>query len=417
MNITKKIQYSGFAGIHRLVLAGIIIAGIFSFGTNAFAVDLTARQDIKLPKYPAVMLIHEKIEKAGIPIDGVSGWPVKRIDFTSAATDEQMQQAWEIATGFDYEKALDEIKAGEGLITSYGGKVPELTEDGQISVANISGDPYIYFRANGEIHHILGSSSFEISPHETTDALTGEKMKVGDFVIGMIDRSLENGQDGEDSSLHGIWIKWDSVKAQLIEEIKASGGLSMEGGFASTAGLNATNSVSLVEKITTAIANLGIQIKDGIVIITKLATETLFAKTARIQRLEMVDKATGDIWCTWVENGDWHKEQGSCDSLDNVHSGSQNSVEPPSQPQPASEPSEVPVVETPPTEDQPPVEITPEITPEIIPEITPEDTSGGGDVIIEEVPVPEPPVEPVSPTEPAPPAEPAPVETLVENSQ
>ena len=47
--------------------------------------------------------------------------------------------------------------------------------------------------------------------------------------------------------------------------------------------------------------------------------DRITAKTARIERLEeverlqMIDKATGEIYCTWIENGEWKKVQGECD--------------------------------------------------------------------------------------------------------
>lgn len=289
-------------------LVTVVFLGFSLFGSLALA---------KNNPTPPVYLCTKSIELAGIPIYGVSGWPVKRIDFREEATEEQKQQAWDIVKNFDYEKELAEFLASSSepsIITSYGSGIPNLTQDGQITVAQVNGHPYIYFQADGKTQHILGASSFEISAHETTDALSGEKMQVGDFVIGMIDQNLNNGATPEDSSMHGIWVKWSSVKAQLIEEIKASGGLSPAGGFASGA-ISGVEAVSFVDKVKTAILGLGITIKDGIVSIVNLAVENFSAKTARIEKLEMVDKATGDIYCTWIENGENKKERGSCKSL------------------------------------------------------------------------------------------------------
>src|SRR3989344_2962442 len=283
----------------KIKIYTLIVFCLVFTGANVFAQGLGLGQNISKEdwfKHSPALLLHNNIEEAGIPIYGVAfdEGKVQRISFSETASDEQMQKAWEIVNEFDYEKELAKAKAGEGLLTAYGDKIPELTKDGQISVATVNGMPYVYFQADGETHHIMGSSSFEISPKETIDALSGEKMQVGDFVIGMIDRSLENGKEGEESSLHGVWVKWSSVKAELIKEIKASG-----------AGLNTIEGVdgssSIVEKITNTLASLGVKIKDGIFTVASLATEKLFAKTARIQRLEMEDKATGEIWCTWVE--------------------------------------------------------------------------------------------------------------------
>jgi len=30
--------------------------------------------------------------------------------------------------------------------------------------------------------------------------------------------------------------------------------------------------------------------------------------------MEMVDSATGDIYCTWIQNGEWQKTKGACDN-------------------------------------------------------------------------------------------------------
>jgi hypothetical protein len=30
-----------------------------------------------------------------------------------------------------------------------------------------------------------------------------------------------------------------------------------------------------------------------------------------------VDKATGEIYCTWIENGEWKKVKGECEAMSN----------------------------------------------------------------------------------------------------
>jgi len=46
-----------------------------------------------------------------------------------------------------------------------------------------------------------------------------------------------------------------------------------------------------------------------------LEVEKLKAKTARLEKIEMVDQVTGEIWCTWIENGEWIKVLGDCDNV------------------------------------------------------------------------------------------------------
>jgi len=41
--------------------------------------------------------------------------------------------------------------------------------------------------------------------------------------------------------------------------------------------------------------------------------EKLTTKTIRIERLEIVDKITGEVHCTWIEKGVWRETKGECD--------------------------------------------------------------------------------------------------------
>jgi len=61
----------------------------------------------------------------------------------------------------------------------------------------------------------------------------------------------------------------------------------------------------------TNLSSLGFLIKNGIFYIRDLAV----TETARIQGLEMVDKTTGEIYCTWIDNGEWQKAKGECGSV------------------------------------------------------------------------------------------------------
>ncbi len=46
-----------------------------------------------------------------------------------------------------------------------------------------------------------------------------------------------------------------------------------------------------------------------------LEVQKLKAKTVVAEQIEMQDKTTGEIWCTWIENGEWVKEQGPCPEI------------------------------------------------------------------------------------------------------
>ncbi|OGZ18691.1 MAG: hypothetical protein A2175_00150 [Candidatus Nealsonbacteria bacterium RBG_13_42_11] len=103
-----------------------------------------------------------------------------------------------------------------------------------------------------------------------------------------------------------------------------------------------------------------------------LEVEKLKAKTIAAEQIEMKDKNTGEIYCTWIENGEWIKAKGEC---------GESQQSPPEQP-----PVEEPPPEEPPTDEQPPPEEPPVEEPPV------------------EEPTPEPPVE-------QPPVEPLPGET------
>ena len=100
-------------------------------------------------------------------------------------------------------------------------------------------------------------------------------MKEGDIVMGMIDKTM-SGND----ALHGVWVKWDSVKAQLLAEAK--GELSKTGtlGEGSVAGVQTE---TLLGKVTNVLFSLGISVKDGVAQITQLAVKKLSAKNARVE--------------------------------------------------------------------------------------------------------------------------------------
>ena len=77
-----------------------------------------------------ISLCDQVIKDAGIPIDGISGWPVERIDFKPEATRAQRDQAWQIVRSFDAEaerkKISDEKTAIEQKLSSLGITVEEL---------------------------------------------------------------------------------------------------------------------------------------------------------------------------------------------------------------------------------------------------------------------------------------------------
>jgi chemotaxis protein histidine kinase CheA len=78
-------------------------------------------------------------------------------------------------------------------------------------------------------------------------------------------------------------------------------------------GASASNSITSL--LANLLSNTGITIQNGLTTIKNLAVTTFSAKTARIDHIEMVDSATGDIYCTWIENGEWKRVKGDCSSV------------------------------------------------------------------------------------------------------
>ena len=74
---------------------------------------------------------------------------------------------------------------------------------------------------------------------------------------------------------------------------------------------------SFIGKVKTILSSLGLAIEDGVAFIRDLTVEKLTVKdTMRINKMEMVDQATGQVYCTWIENGEWIKTQGGCNKIE-----------------------------------------------------------------------------------------------------
>ncbi len=189
------------------------------------------------------------------------------------------------------------------------GAATESDTNGSLVVDSTNGR--LYFRYGGAWHYVAQTAGFQIPDFETIDPLSGDQIKEGDLVLGTINQTFEDG------ALHGVWVKWDSVKQELIKELKGQAGATSPSDLAALdSALNAPVTVeTLLGKVTNALFSLGISIKDGVTTIANLTVQRFSAKTARVERLEMVDKATGEAYCTWIENGEWMKAKGECGSV------------------------------------------------------------------------------------------------------
>jgi len=187
---------------------------------------------------------------------------------------------------------------------------PPTESDSNGSIVVNSGDyPGIYFRYGNTWKYAAEVGGFQIPKYENTDPITGEQIKDNDIVLGMINKVYG------DEGLHGIWVKWDSVKAELIKELQAQGISPTTGTTGSVVTIDGVDTTTMAERVGNVLSTLGISIMDGVTNITTLATQKFSTDTATVKGLQMVDKATGDIYCTWIENGEWQKTKGECGSI------------------------------------------------------------------------------------------------------
>lgn len=150
------------------------------------------------------------------------------------------------------------------LVTRVKNGTPSESDDnGSLVVDSANGR--LYFRYGSAWHYIAQTAGFQIPNYEIKDPISGEQIKEGDLVIGKIDQTVKDG------ALHGVWTKASNI-----------------------------------------VASLGITAKDGVTLVKNMIADKITAKVARVNKLEMVDQATGGIYCMWVENDAWKKERGGC---------------------------------------------------------------------------------------------------------
>lgn len=190
------------------------------------------------------------------------------------------------------------------------GAASESDANGALVVDSTNGR--LYFRYGSAWHYVAQTAGFQIPAFEAVDPISGEQIKEGDVVLGLINQTFE------DNALHGVWVKWDSVKEDLLKEIKAGGEISLTESVVSGSSnaVVAEGSGTLLDSVKNVLLSLGISITNGITYVTNLATESFQAKVARVEQLEMIDRSSGDVWCTWLEGGEWRKTKGECGSVE-----------------------------------------------------------------------------------------------------
>ena len=71
------------------------------------------------------------------------------------------------------------------------------------------------------------------------------------------------------------------------------------------------------EQLRTSLASLGLTIteKGNLELGEMKANIGEIQELENVNKLEMVDQATGEVYCTWIENGEWVKVKGRCSTL------------------------------------------------------------------------------------------------------
>jgi len=122
-------------------------------------------------------------------------------------------------------------------------------------------------------------------------------------------------------------IKYDKIPLYILEVVKQQQldiqalqqrlGITPESIAVTPAGTVGDGEVSSVSPSSLAdlLKSLGMQLADGVASLKEIVADKLTVATARVSGLEMVDKATGSAYCTWIENGEWQKAEGDCSSV------------------------------------------------------------------------------------------------------
>ena len=111
------------------------------------------------------------------------------------------------------------------------------------------------------------------------------------------------------------------VKQQQIDinALKQRAGINVGEMIINQAGSIGEGQISSVtpSSVSKILSQLGMSLADGVAKFKGVFADRLVVKTARINKMEMVDDATGEIYCAWIQNGEWQKIKGECSPSNN----------------------------------------------------------------------------------------------------
>jgi len=192
--------------------------------------------------------------------------------------------------------------------TAFGGGqgVFSIGESVTVPTANPVSAALFYVELGGMYVYDSSGTATLLSPH---DPKTGEWIFLSKNTITGRELRVEMEQLVKylDDTFGTDFVK-EFQDGQLVEEDGTMGDGTVDG---------ATGEQSVfVLKIKQALASLGLFVENGIAQLKEVVTDKLTAKTARIEKMEMVDAITGDIYCTWIERGEMKKVKARCDQIE-----------------------------------------------------------------------------------------------------
>jgi hypothetical protein len=115
------------------------------------------------------------------------------------------------------------------------------------------------------------------------------------------------------SSLH-IGLIAEEAPKEILGENKKSIDLYK---FVSYIGIGVKAIAEKLQNITSSTIDF---VSNAVSYVKELIAEKIIAKRARLDKIEMVDQYTGEIYCVWIENGEWKKVKGECDANSTINS-------------------------------------------------------------------------------------------------
>jgi hypothetical protein len=140
----------------------------------------------------------------------------------------------------------------------------------------------------------------------------GMKASAGDNTIGIALQSFSGLENGISTSVDSILVFVQNQQTR----IDSSGAM----GDGEISGLTPAS-------ILNSLSSLQADLMSGMVALKQLVLDRITVGVARVNKLEMVDSLSGDIYCTWMENGEWKKAKGECVvDMVAINTASQSSV-------------------------------------------------------------------------------------------